>query len=493
MMERDLFSKREREVIDLLLQGKSNKQIAFLLGVSNRTIEFHLSNIYTKLGVNSRTEAIVKLSEKHLWKSTGNNLRESPVEKVIESNENRGNSVPSTWRFSMKNFFYMLGSILILIILIFGIRSLIVPDPKGIANQKTETAIPTGALAIERPTLALTQVPTQSFTPTPTSQAKIISPAEMFPHTNVIGSMVYDRERGEALLFGGQKLWECDYCNETWVWDETTWKKIEPKNTPQGRSEASLVYAANNKTVVMFGGGSGTGRENGFLNDTWLWNGLDWNKQVTDSSPGNRYRPLMVYDFARKKTVLYGGEQAQGRALIPLYDTWTWNGMDWKEQKTVSNPGVAFRLAAGMVYDTVHQIIVLWNGSTWTWDGTNWNKQNPVHNPPLYMTGIVMGYDEEHEQTILVGSIIGSGSGQAKTETWIWDGQDWKLATGDLPAGSGENLIYDSRQKVLILFALSGDKFAGITRTLLYWTGSNWVEVNQSSANPIGERPTSHP
>ena len=39
------FSEKEKAVIHLLLQGKSNKQIAFTLGVTVRTVEFHLVNI----------------------------------------------------------------------------------------------------------------------------------------------------------------------------------------------------------------------------------------------------------------------------------------------------------------------------------------------------------------------------------------------------------------------------------------------------------------
>jgi len=61
-MPRIEFSKRERDVIALLLEGKSNKQIAQALGVSESTIEFHLGNLYKKLGVNSKAEAIVKLN-----------------------------------------------------------------------------------------------------------------------------------------------------------------------------------------------------------------------------------------------------------------------------------------------------------------------------------------------------------------------------------------------------------------------------------------------
>lgn len=50
---------REMEVIQLLAEGLSNKEIAARLFVSPRTVNFHLDNIYSKLGVNSRTEAAI--------------------------------------------------------------------------------------------------------------------------------------------------------------------------------------------------------------------------------------------------------------------------------------------------------------------------------------------------------------------------------------------------------------------------------------------------
>jgi len=45
--ENDRFTERENDVINLLIEGKSNKQIALELIISNRTVEFHLGNIYT--------------------------------------------------------------------------------------------------------------------------------------------------------------------------------------------------------------------------------------------------------------------------------------------------------------------------------------------------------------------------------------------------------------------------------------------------------------
>lgn len=53
----EALSEREREVLILLAQGLSNKEIAQRLYLSVRTVEGHLANIYDKLGVHSRTEA----------------------------------------------------------------------------------------------------------------------------------------------------------------------------------------------------------------------------------------------------------------------------------------------------------------------------------------------------------------------------------------------------------------------------------------------------
>jgi DNA-binding NarL/FixJ family response regulator len=49
---------RETEVLELLAQGLANKQIAARLSISEHTVKFHVSSIYTKLGVASRTEAV---------------------------------------------------------------------------------------------------------------------------------------------------------------------------------------------------------------------------------------------------------------------------------------------------------------------------------------------------------------------------------------------------------------------------------------------------
>lgn len=54
----DELSTREREVLQLLVSGASNKEIAAQLDLSGNTIKTHLSRIFDKLGVKTRTEAV---------------------------------------------------------------------------------------------------------------------------------------------------------------------------------------------------------------------------------------------------------------------------------------------------------------------------------------------------------------------------------------------------------------------------------------------------
>jgi FixJ family two-component response regulator len=54
----ETFTLREREVFSLVVRGKLNKQIAFELGTSERTIKAHRHNIMQKLQVNSFAEAV---------------------------------------------------------------------------------------------------------------------------------------------------------------------------------------------------------------------------------------------------------------------------------------------------------------------------------------------------------------------------------------------------------------------------------------------------
>lgn len=109
------ISSREQEVVKLLLEGKSNKQIAASLHIAERTVEFHLHNIYNKLQVRSRMELVLK-------------LRSSTVAAEQEDAENRDRPQARNWVTSLRETL-----------------SLISIELKGI-NIMTEAARPDGSM-----------------------------------------------------------------------------------------------------------------------------------------------------------------------------------------------------------------------------------------------------------------------------------------------------------------------------------------------------------
>jgi len=59
--EDDIFVEltgREQEVLQCLAQGLANKQVGLALGISEHTVKYHVSAVYTKLGAVNRTEAV---------------------------------------------------------------------------------------------------------------------------------------------------------------------------------------------------------------------------------------------------------------------------------------------------------------------------------------------------------------------------------------------------------------------------------------------------
>jgi two-component system response regulator FixJ len=54
----DKLSQREREVLNLVVAGRSNKKIAVELGISEKTVDFHRANIKKKMEVDSATELV---------------------------------------------------------------------------------------------------------------------------------------------------------------------------------------------------------------------------------------------------------------------------------------------------------------------------------------------------------------------------------------------------------------------------------------------------
>ena len=55
--DRDQLTRRERQVLELIVRGRSNKRIAFELGIAEKTVKAHVGHVLAKLGVTDRTQA----------------------------------------------------------------------------------------------------------------------------------------------------------------------------------------------------------------------------------------------------------------------------------------------------------------------------------------------------------------------------------------------------------------------------------------------------
>ena len=60
-MSKSILTKREKEVFDLLISSKTTKEISDILNINEKTVRNHISNVMQKLGVKSRSSAVIEL------------------------------------------------------------------------------------------------------------------------------------------------------------------------------------------------------------------------------------------------------------------------------------------------------------------------------------------------------------------------------------------------------------------------------------------------
>ena len=127
-----------------------------------------------------------------------------------------------------------------------------------------------------------------------------------------------------------------------------------------------MAYDAARKEVVLFGGSQNVEATNGqtppvFFNDTWAWDGTQWQQKVTTAAPSGRMSAKIQYNPVIGQVVLIGGYGAVGVPSTPPYagysfdyreETWTWNGSNWTQQFPDQSPPFSWNY--GLVYDSVH-------------------------------------------------------------------------------------------------------------------------------------------
>ena len=108
MQQSPRLSNRERETLQFLLEGKSNKLIALDMKVSERTIEFHLKNIYSKFQVNSRIELVLRLKNDMNWLESEKLGYSTVADKRILAENDDGLNL-SNWVTSLREAVFKIG------------------------------------------------------------------------------------------------------------------------------------------------------------------------------------------------------------------------------------------------------------------------------------------------------------------------------------------------------------------------------------------------
>ncbi|MDP8221797.1 MAG: hypothetical protein P9L99_00435 [Candidatus Lernaella stagnicola] len=246
------------------------------------------------------------------------------------------------------------------------------------------------------------------------------------PDSAIMAAMAYDEIYQQVVLFSGGTGLNRD----TWLWDGSAWSKADPSKSPSARIGHGMVYDSKSHQVVLFCG-------IGLLlypNDTWTWDGADWTKIDTNHTPPGRANFGMAYDRLRERTVIFGGCTGNPCAT-PLDDTWEFDGVDWQQATPATIPDP--RISPYMFYDRVMEKTILFGGygggeksDTWAYDGQDWELllDGSTDSPTPRSAGAA-AYDPVRQRGLIFG-----GEGGYMTfldETWQWDQAGWRLVETD--------------------------------------------------------------
>ncbi|MEQ1634011.1 MAG: hypothetical protein ABL997_16655, partial [Planctomycetota bacterium] len=241
-----------------------------------------------------------------------------------------------------------------------------------------------------------------------------------------------------------------------------------------GRQYAGVVYDSARAECVLFGGWTNRYGGQRMLADTWVSNGLQWQRRTPLHRPSPRAFPACCFDAARGRVVLFGG-------LYGLRDTWEWDGFDWTERLPTTVPQV--RDAGVLAYDPIRSRSVLLapaavgiGSVTWEWDGIDWLQRTSL-SMPRCPRGAMMAFEPVLGRVLLHGGVGANGLPQ---ETWDWDGAQWTLRTATGPALDGTNIAWDPGTQRMVL--VYGPGFFTLGGQMWAYDRQNWVQLAPTQA-----------
>ena len=136
-METTELSEREREILSLVATGVSNKEIAQQLYISTNTVRVHLRNIFSKIGVNSRTEAAMYAVKIGLVQT---NLPENGGVNQLEAQKGSAGEVRTDRPLFASRGLTVLGLVVIVMLAVIGTLAILrIPDTTASSNSPPTT------------------------------------------------------------------------------------------------------------------------------------------------------------------------------------------------------------------------------------------------------------------------------------------------------------------------------------------------------------------
>jgi hypothetical protein len=313
---------------------------------------------------------------------------------------------------------------------------------------------------------------------------------------------------------------------------------VLPIASPPEREAAAMAYDSKTKQTLLFGG---LGPLGNVMGGTWLFNGVQWQKETPTNSPSPRAFASLIYDKSTNQMILFGGLIPHSPNATVLNDTWIWNGSNWIQQNPANSPSP--RAAAAVSLSPVAHgqssnqnsnqnsngefDVVLFGGlgpngttlnDTWIWNGSNWIQQNPTNSPSPRAAAAVSLSPVAHGQSsnqnsnqnsngefdvVLFGGLssLNLVTGELN-DTWIWNGSNWiqqnptnspspraAAAISLSPVAHGQSSNQNSNQNsngefdVVLFGGLQGANSLNDTWT---WNGKTWTRVlDPKPVNPL--------
>lgn len=241
--------------------------------------------------------------------------------------------------------------------------------------------------------------------------------------------LAFDLVGNRTLMFGG------NYTNEFWSLSDGTWTRLTPAVLPGPRARASLAANLYTGEILLYGGESGSGSS--ALDETWLWNGANWQQLAPSNTPGGLSRHAMTFDVGRQVIVLYGGRDHNA--------------------------------PAGQALD-----------GTWEFSQGNWTHCAPAQSPPL-LVDVALSFHQGLNQVMLFGGQTAGATGAASDQTWVYDGTNWTQinTTGERPpARSGAQLVPVLGRNCCLLFGGRDPITQQIFNDTWEHDGTKWTKLD---------------